>query len=336
MGLPPPDRQQQIEDDPMMHPEIEKLSRYDALWLSPHPYDALVSGTARLLRDSAQKQRTLLVTVFGETRNANASAVLRRLQIDHLDLKLDPAPARSRHYGTFATRLFGSDATDADCHERLWRLIEDVGHRSRARDVYLPLGVGGDVDHRLLHEAGARVFPVGAAQNVFLYEDRPFALAPGSVRLRLAALAARLPPALTDIGDHSSLVRHLRAFMALPVVRRNLRGPKDRVRCVWLEVAAWRRARGWQPRKAFGSRLQPVTDKHDAGTLAEVLQILGALGTEAAHLTGSPRAARRMAAAYARRLGGTESAERYWLLLPPREAEGVASITEPDPSSTRG
>jgi hypothetical protein len=336
LGLPHPDRKQQIEDDPMMHPEIERLSRYDALWLSPHPYDALVSGTARLLRGAAQGQRTLLVTVFGETRNANASAVLRRLEIDHIDLKIDPAPARSRHYRTFASRLFGSDSTDAECHERLWRLVEDIGHRSRARDVYLPLGVGSDIDHRLLHDAGARVFPVGPSQNVFLYEDRPFALAPGSVRLRLAALAARLPPALIDVGDRSGFVRHLHALLGLPVVRRNLRGLKDRLRCVWLEAAAWRRARGWQPRKAFGLRLQPVTDRHDPGTVSEILQVLSALGTEAAHLTGPPRAARRMAAAYARRLGWSESAERYWLLLPPRDTEGVGTITEPDLGSMRG
>ena len=37
-------------------------------------------------------------------------------------------------------------------------------------------------------------------------------------------------------------------------------------------------------------------------------------------------AVEKLARAYARALGGAEYAERYWLLLPPRQADGLESL----------
>jgi hypothetical protein len=36
----------------------------------------------------------------------------------------------------------------------------------------------------------------------------------------------------------------------------------------------------------------------------------------------------RLSAAYARRLGAGEHAERYWLLLPPREEGGITTVDD--------
>lgn len=309
----------------MLRTEIETLGRYDALWLSPHPHDALLSGTGRLLRARASGQRSLLVTVFGEDRQR--PEVLAALGLDHLHLGLEAAHRRGRHYAVFSGRVFGSHADDATEIERLTHIVEDLGHRTKARDVFLPLGVGGDVDHRILHEAGARVFPVGPSQNILFYEDRPYALAAGAVRLRLGQLAARLPPAITDVGDRAGLLRHIHGFLRLAVVRRNVHGLRDRMRCLWLAAGAWRRAKGWQPRKAFGPRLQPLVDPIDSRLAAEIDQTLTTLGPELLHLIGSVAAARQAAVAYARRLGQPPTVERYWLLLPPREADGVTALS---------
>ncbi len=313
----------------MTRTEIETLARYDALWLSPHSYDALASGTGRLLRGREQGQRTLLVTVFGEQRHGPRPDLA--LGVDQVHLGLTAANRRTRHYAAFSTRLFGSHADDAAEIERLRVIVEDLGHRTKARDVFLPLAVGGDIDHRLLHEAGARVFPVGPSQNILFYEDRPYALAAGAVRLRLGQLAARLPPAVTDIGDRSGLLRHVHSFMRLPVVRRNVHGLRERAGFVWLAAGAWRRARGWQPRKAFGLRLQPLLDTLDGALVARIEETLAGLDPDVLHLIGSVAAARHAAAAYARRLGSPKPVERYWLLLPPREADGVSALSDSAP-----
>lgn len=308
----------------------DKLSHYDAVWLSPHVYDALLSGTGRLLRAQAQGLKVLLVTAFGDERHEEASAVFARLGFDSLSLGLQAAHRRDRSYASFTSRAFGSHTSDLNCHQTLRHTVEDIGHRTKARDVYAPLGVGGNVDHRLLHDAAARAFPVGLAQNVFFYEDRPYALVPGAVRLRLAQLAVRLPPAITDIGDHANLVRHVRGFLASPVARASLRGRRERLRCLWLTAHAYRRARGWQPRKAFGPRLQPIVDSVDAALAARINETLASLGDATRRLIGSQALVTRANAAYARRLGQAGTVERYWLLLPPREAEAVTAVRESD------
>jgi hypothetical protein len=63
------------------------------------------------------------------------------------------------------------------------------------------------------------------------------------------------------------------------------------------------------------------------GTLLESVRAL-----QAALAATSSSAARmaRLSAAYARRLAGGEHAERFWLLLPPREEGGITTVAETD------
>jgi len=316
----------------MSRPQLEQLSRYDVLWLSPHPLDALLSATGRMLRGQAQGLRTLVVTVFGGESDAAAAAdvVLQRLGADHLSLGLDAAHRRDRAYVSFAMRAFGSHASDAPCYDILCRLTDDLGHRTKARDVYAPLGVGGNIDHRLLHEASARVFPVGPRQNVFFYEERPYAFVPGAVRMRLGQLAIHLPPASTEVGDHPWALRHLWGFMRAPVVRGHLKGFREWSRCLLRATKAWQRARRWQPRRAYGLRLQPMLDPIDALSSRTIEGILAQLGPAAARLTGPPSAQMQAAAAYARRLRQSGPVERYWLRLPTRDNDAVTSLPDPE------
>jgi hypothetical protein len=313
---------------------LDEVSRYDALWLSPHVYDALLSGAGRLLRARAQGLKILVVTAFGDERSDEARAVFDRLGIDSLSLGLQAAHRRDRAYASFTSRVFGSQPADAACHETLRRAAEDLGHRTKARDVYAPLGVGGNVDHRILHEAAARAFPVGPGQNMFFYEDRPYALVPGAVRMRLVQLAVRLPPAVTGVGDAAGLVRHVRAFLTSPVARASLKGVRERTRCLWLTVNAYRRARAWQPRKAFGLRLQPIVDPLAPALLESMRDTLALLGDATRRLVGSPASASRANVAYGKRLGYDGPVERYWLLLPARDAEGLTSLQEPEAPAT--
>jgi hypothetical protein len=205
---------------------------------------------------------------------------------------------------------------DGEAFEALVRVLADVGPRVRCRQVYVPLGIGGHIDHRLVHEAALQVLPEEPGRNLFLYEERPEAFAPGAVRVRLGLLGARLPPGAVDAAERAGLTRYLLRVLAAPSLRGDLRGFSDRVTSYGPAAGEWRSARGWNSHKAFGPRLQPVVHVSDS----EVASAALALGAELLPALGSRRRAserwRAAATAYARKLGSAEHAERYWLLLP--------------------
>jgi hypothetical protein len=196
--------------------------------------------------------------------------------------------------------------------------------------VYMPLGVGSHIDHRLAHEASLRGFQGGEGRNVFLYEERPEAFVRGAVRLRLGQVGARLPPAASHAADRARLAPFLWRFSLAPALRGDLKGWPDRLRSTGLAARQWRQGKAWHPQKGFGPRLQPVVQPTEPGLIDSARQLQSAL----APTSGAGKRVARLSAAYARRLGGGEHAERFWLLLPPREEGGitVAEVDEPLPA----
>jgi hypothetical protein len=133
--------------------------------------------------------------------------------------------------------------------------------------------------------------------------------------MRLGLLGARLPPAAAHAAETASLTRYLLQFHQAPALRGDLRGWTDRIRSTRAAAREWREARAWNPQRAFGPRLQPIVHESGADSVALVRAVLGDLTPP----EGTRRWADRIATllfAYARRLGTTDYAERYWLLLP--------------------
>jgi hypothetical protein len=204
---------------------------------------------------------------------------------------------------------------DDDLLARAVELLAEVGHHTRAREIYAPLGVGQHIDHRLAHEASRGAFPRSDGRNVFLYEERPEALAPGAVRVRLSQIGARLPPGAVEAADRAGLARFLVRFHVAPTFRGEMSGWGDRLRSAALAASQWRESRAWHPLKGFGPRLQPVV--HSAEQAAgEIRELTGPL----------PAPLEKLGRAYSTALGRGDHAERYWLSLPPREADGLESL----------
>ncbi len=308
---------------------LDELTRYDCLFISPHADDIGFSAPARLFWEVQRGQRALVLALFetSESASAGASAVAQ-LGADFAAAGLDPARHRASG-ASFGTLAFGRQADDEEWLVRAARLLADIEPRIRARQVYAPLGVGGHIDHRLTHEAALRAFASGDGRNVYLYEERPEALVPGAVRVRLGLLGARLPPAAADAPDRAGLTRYLLNVHVPPSLRGDLRGFSDRIRASRGAAKEWRMARVWNPQKAFGPRLQPVVHAADAPALPAVHDaVLTLLPPDA---RGRARRARRfeaLSAAYARRLGAPGHVERFWLLLPsPHGAQEMALPT---------
>jgi hypothetical protein len=296
----------------------------DSLYVSPHGDDVLLSCAARLLAEIEEGLRVTVVTVFGAEavpRYEAARAAFDRLGVRHVALGLPDAAARPAGSSALEALAGLSHPEDAGVVAAATEALADIGHRSRARQVYVPLGVGGHVDHRLGHEAALRSFESGDGRNVFLYEDRPEAFVRGAVRMRLGHVGAQLPPGAVRAAEDTSLAAFLFRYHVGPSLRGDLTGWGQRARGARVAARLWRESRSWRPGKGFGPRLQPVI--HPAASAA--LPAVRALVTESA---ASARAGERMAvlaSRYARRLGASDHAERLWLLLPDHAGSGRSS-----------
>jgi hypothetical protein len=194
--------------------------------------------------------------------------------------------------------------------------------------VYVPLGVGSHIDHRLSHEACLRGFQSGDGRNVFLYEERPESFVRGAVRVRLGQLGARLPPAAAQAADRARFAPFLWRFHLAPTLRGDLKGWPERLKTTGLAARQWRQGRAWHPQKGFGPRLQPVVHPTEPALLESVRALQAATSGSASR--GSVARVARLSAAYARRLGAGEHAERFWLLLPAREEGGITTVADMD------
>ncbi len=292
----------------------------DSLYVSPTPGDVAFSCAGRLVRERAAGQRVLVVTLFAGAgaggRGAARMAALGALGVEHLALELPDARARATAETPGNAVLRKRGPQDDDVLHRAADVLTDLAHRTHARQVYAPLAVGGQFDHRLAHEAARAAFSAAEGRNVFLYEERPEVFVPGALRVRLGQLGARLPPAAADAPGPANLGAYILRFHLGPRFRGTQSSGWGRVRWAWTALREWRSGRSWHPLRALGPRVQPVTYATGAADLSRVRDLEGAWGPRVAPL------ARR----YAQRLAGSEHAERYWLLLPPRAADGLETL----------
>ena len=305
--------------------DLQSLAPCDSLYVSPHHDDVLLSCGARLLAEAQRGLRIVVVTVFGDgARPWPEVPAFQGADVRRLALGLPDAHRRSDYYSSFRALVEGRHGDDEGWVQKAAAALSDLGHRSKASQVYVPLGVGSHIDHRLCHDACLRGFQSGDGRNVFLYEERPEAFVRGAVRVRLGQLGARLPPAAAHAADPARLAPFLWRFHVAPSLRGDLKGWPERLRSTGLAARQWRQGRAWHPQKGFGPRLQPVVHPTDAALLDGVRQLQAALAPS----TSAATRVARLSSAYARRLGGGEHAERYWLLLPPREEGGITTVPQ--------
>jgi LmbE family N-acetylglucosaminyl deacetylase len=320
---------------------VHSLARYDCLFISPHTDDATLSCVGRMLWERNRGQRVLVVVVFAEgpTRGAGESHALEGLGIDELRLELPSAPTRDPAYGSFAAVLEGGHPADAQRRTSLVETLDALVLQTQAKHIYLPLGVGGHVDHLIVHEAGSQAIPESAGREIFFYEDRPYAFLPGAIWIRLGQLGARLPPA-AHLSLGSGLVQYLLRFQFSPYVRAHATGLADRLRSNRAALRHWMDARGWHPRRAQGPRLQPIDHPLEADALTVARDLLQRQSQRMALCTSTRRDRPRRPGA-APRLRRRDEAERYWLLLPSLERDLAvpedvleAVVSGPRPPST--
>jgi LmbE family N-acetylglucosaminyl deacetylase len=304
-------------------PDYTGLGGYDCLYLAPHADDVHLACAARILADRRRGLRILHVVLFSDVDGAHGSrppesdAPISSGPLgDTLSAGFPPAALRDsglyRSYGALARRRHPDDDAWVD---RAVSLLDRVGGRSAARNVYFPMALGYHVDHRLVHEAALRAFHAAEGRNLFLYEERPEACTPGAVRVRLGELGARLPPVVRGVARRAGPLRYALGFPFAPLVRGDAPRRTERIDAAIHALNRWWRSRGWNPARAFGPLLQPVLQDTPPESREEVMRLrLDALAPR-------PIDTRRYATLegrYETILGGPAS-ERYWLMLPGRD-----------------
>lgn len=167
------------------------MTAVDSLYLSPHLDDVGLSCSARLSQERREGRRILVATVFSkggpderarkrEDRTAIGFTGSETRWLDLLD-----APAFNPRFHTFRSICLGPERRDPALLPALRRLLEET----RPERVYAPLGVGTHVDHRAVHRAIRRLRP----EELYFYEERPYAFLRGSVAMRMTEIKAHAP-----------------------------------------------------------------------------------------------------------------------------------------------
>lgn len=157
------------------------------LFVSPHFDDVALSCVAHVLA-ARRLDRVVVATVFGAEqpeREAENREALRLLGVEPVVLAFTDAPARLAIRPSFASLLLDRYQREASDRDALGSALQALQSELHATRVFLPLGVGGHVDHRVVHDCHRALHG-----EVLFYEDRPYANVPGAVRARLLAIGA--------------------------------------------------------------------------------------------------------------------------------------------------
>lgn len=166
------------------------------LYISPHFDDVALSCGGKLLEESNLVEARIL-TLFSQASPNGKSLYDARLEEEKKAAELFgasilvgeflDAPYRDPTYSSFAQIICARAQSDAKLPGQIADMISQIVTRNQIEEIYAPLGVGWHIDHQLAFE-GTKLFQQSHKTTVTWYEDRPYALPPYSVSLRLREL----------------------------------------------------------------------------------------------------------------------------------------------------
>ena len=187
---------------------------------------------------------------------------------ERVELGFEDAPVRLGTRASFRT-LALEPALDRSLVRELGRLLAAEARRVHASEVWLPLGIGGHIDHRTVFAAHGDVAPLAR-----FYEDRPYAFVPAFRDLRRLELTGGRHARAIDAGTIARQITDA-GCAALAVE------PADTV------VLARRLARR---RATTGATLHTHVALHDLATLPAAIAMIDAYTSQTSWLFGGSTA----------------------------------------------
>ncbi len=177
----------------------EGSTTYDAIYLSPHLDDAVLSCGGQIFRRIAEGQRVLILTLFTQDFSTSDVSEATRTVLDLMSLPVDEAMAIRRQEDLNACRVLGAELIHCPLPEALARrdaqgkpvygslsqlfgpmsfsdfpFVNEVAEALRglpeAKEVFAPLTIGSHVDHQVVRQAAEDVF----GTELSYYEDFPY------------------------------------------------------------------------------------------------------------------------------------------------------------------
>ncbi|MDB4956497.1 MAG: LmbE family protein [Myxococcales bacterium] len=200
-----------------------RIDAAQSLFVQPHYDDIALSCGGVVARAAAAGEHPVVVTVFSEGPDeAELTAFARdlharwgggpmpwRMRGDEDEramavlgaewLRLPHHEAIYRGYDTWPGIMGPPRAEDLDLVATLAHDVEALWRSTANARVYLPLGIGGHVDHQVCYLAGDRLIAAGAI--VAFYEDFPYTTVSGRFQARLAQLGQPFSFDVTEITD---------------------------------------------------------------------------------------------------------------------------------------
>jgi hypothetical protein len=207
------------------------------LFVSPHLDDAVFSSATRILREVDGGADVTVTTVFSHARPRSAARqeYVARREEDHIALGLIgarplwlgllDAPCRSPFYNSFRRIILETAPGDGEYVQVVRTRIAELVDEMNPDAIYLPMGVGNHIDHRLVFAAGSMLT---LNCQCYFYEDQPYALVRFSVQMRLREIGAA---PFGRAAQASQKAGFLRSFRAAAYVRRYLPPGKERRDC---------------------------------------------------------------------------------------------------------
>ncbi|MBA3416933.1 MAG: PIG-L family deacetylase [Chloroflexia bacterium] len=202
-----------------MSGELELASATTHRFISPHYDDIALSCGGLTARVAALRMTPRVAVVFGQEPEADRRlSTFAEAMHDGWGLGATEVIASRRAEEAVAARVLGAATELLPFRDSIYRgdrytdddllfsapAVDEAGLSAEivasldlktpprpAVRFYVPLAVGGHVDHRHAYDAG--VLLARAGWDVWFYEDLPYALRPRALEHRLAALAAETP-----------------------------------------------------------------------------------------------------------------------------------------------
>jgi LmbE family N-acetylglucosaminyl deacetylase len=178
------------------------------LYISPHLDDVALSCAGGLLERLRAGDRVVVCSVFTRTtraavdrrRAAEDTRALTGIGAEVVHLGFVDAPAREHVTPSFRSLVLDA-SVDAALVRDVAAGVRGVVDRLRPREVWLPVAIGGHVDHRTVFAARG-----AAGRSARFYEDRPYAFVPALRTLRRRELTGGRPRTIAAAAIERELV----------------------------------------------------------------------------------------------------------------------------------
>lgn len=222
----------------MLLASLDAARSYDQLYIAPHLDDAVLSCGGQIAQVVDDGARVLVVTLCAGSlpvttaltpfaqylhkawalgddpvaqRRAEDVHALTLLGCDGLQLDQLDAPYRLAAYGE-PDAWRGVVMADDPLIEASRAILAQLHAQQPAAPLYVPLGVGGHVDHQVVCAAGLALSATGA--SVGWYEDAPYvAKEPQAIETRLRVLARPFMAEVVPVAaTHERKLAAIRAY----------------------------------------------------------------------------------------------------------------------------